>query len=170
MLTPAARIFVALLLIFAAAIATYFSVNIIAAFAIILVGLVGWGYFKEGTVILAAQQYKSQKYEAANTLLKSIKNPKWLNKQRKPYYYLILGNIALQQLDYTTAQLHLGKAATMGLKANDLGTTLMHLANISLRNQHKTKGLYWIAEADKLPLTEKYKSILKNIKLELDKL
>ncbi len=170
MLTNTARIFVSLLLILAATFAAYYQVYTIAAFGILLTGMVVFGYFKEGTVILAAKQFKHKNYENAKELLLSIKNPEWLNKRRKPYYHLILGNIALQQLDYTTAQTHLAKAATLGLKANDLGSTLMHLANISLRNKNKTQGLYWIAEADKLPLTQKYKSILKNIAHEIEKL
>lgn len=170
MLTNQARIFISLLLILAASFAAYYQVYTMAAFAILLIGMVVFGYFKEGTVILAAKQLKYKNYEKAKDLLLSIKNPERLNKRRKPYYHLILGNIALQQLDYTTAQANLEKAATLGLKANDLGSTLMHLANISLRNKNKTQGLYWIAEADKLPLTEKYKSILKNIAHEIDKL
>lgn len=170
MLTNSARFFVSLLLIFAAAFAAYCGVYTIAAFGILLVGMVVFGYFKEGTVILAAKQFKYKNYEAAKELLNSIKNPERLNKRRIPYYHLILGNIALQQLNYTIAQTHLAKAATLGLKANDLGSTLMHLANISLRNKNKTQGLFWIAEADKLPLTENYKSILKNIAHEIAKL
>ncbi len=170
MLTNTARIFVSLLLILVAALAAFYGVYTIAAFAVLMVGLVILGYFREGTIILAAKQFKTQNYEAAKALLKSIKNPERLNKRRKPYYHLILGNIALQQLDYTTAEIHLGKAATLGLKANDLGSTLMHLANISLRNQQVSRGLYWVAEADKLPLSPKYKSILKNIEIELNKL
>jgi hypothetical protein len=170
MLTNTARIFVSLLLILAAALAAFYGVYTIAAFAVLMVGLVMLGYFKEGTIILAAKQFKNQNYQAAKILLQAIKNPERLNKRRKPYYHLILGNIALQQLDYTTAETHLGKAATLGLKANDLGTTLMHLANISLRNQQASKGLYWIAQADKLPLSAKHKSILKNIALQLKKI
>jgi hypothetical protein len=170
MLTNTARVLVSLLLILAAAFAAYYSVYTIAIFGVLLVGLVVLGYFKEGTVILAAKQFKYKNYEAAKALLQSIKNPERLNKRRKPYYYLILGNIALQQLNYTNAQIHLGKAATLGLKANDLGSTLMHLANISLRNQDANTGLYWIGQANMLPLNAYYKSILKNIEIELNKI
>jgi len=170
MLTPIARIFVSLLLILAALFAVFYGIYSIAAFGVLLAGLVIFGYFKEGTVILAAKQFKNKNYQSAKILLLTIKNPERLNRRRKPYYYLIFGNIALQQLDYPAAETNLAKAAVLGLKANDLGSTLMHLANISLRNKNKTKGLYWITEADKLPLTQKYKSILKNIELELGKL
>ena len=132
-----------------------------------LIGLVIWGYFKEGTVVLAAKQYKDKNYENAKELLLTIKNPELLSKKRKPYYEFLFGSIAVNQLDYHTAELHLGKAAVLGLKVNDLGVALMHLANISLRNKDNQKGMVWIHQAEKLPLTARYKSILSNIKKEL---
>ncbi|OAQ38413.1 hypothetical protein A5893_13360 [Pedobacter psychrophilus] len=78
-----------------------------------------------------------------------------------------MGSIAINRLDYENAELNLGQAAIGGLRANDLGVVLMHLANISLRNQDKERGMVWINQAEKLPLTAKYKSILSNIEKEL---
>jgi hypothetical protein len=170
MFTNPARIAVCFLLLFVVAIAAYLKVYEIAALGLMLVGLVIWGYFKEGTIVLAAKQYKDKNYEKARTLLLTIKNPELLSKKRKPYYEFLLGSIAVNQLDFAQAELHLGKAATLGLRANDLGVALMHLANISLRNQDKQKGMVWINQAEKLPLTAKYKSILSNIEKELQKI
>lgn len=167
MFTNPARIAVCFLLLLVVAIAAYLKVFEVAAFSFMLIGLVIWGYFKEGTVVLAAKQYKDKNYEKAKELLLTIKNPERLNKKRKPYYEFLLGSIAVNQLDYHTAELHLGKAAVLGLKANDLGVALMHLANISLRNKDNQKGMVWINQAENLPLTTKYKSILSNIKKEL---
>ena len=167
MFTNPARIAVCFLLLLVAAIAAYLKVFEIAAFSFMLIELVIWGYFKEGTVVLAAKQYKDKNYEKAKELLLTIKNQELLSKKRKPYYEFLLGNIAVNQLDYHTAELHLGKAAVLGLKANDLGVALMHLANISLRNKDNQKGMVWINQAENLPLTAKYKSILSNLKKEL---
>ena len=167
MFTNPARIAVCILLLFVVAIATYLKVYEVVAFSFMLIGLVIWGYFKEGTVVLAAKQYKDKNYENAKELLLTIKNPELLSKKRKPYYEFLLGSIAVNQLDYHTAELHLGKAAVLGLKVNDLGVALMHLANISLRNKDNQKGMVWIHQAEKLPLTARYKSILSNIKKEL---
>ena len=167
MFTNPARVVVCFLLLLVAAIAAYFKVSEVAAFSFMLIGLVIWGYFKEGTVVLAAKQYKDKNYENAKELLLTIKNPELLSKKRKPYYEFLFGSIAVNQLDYHTAELHLGKAAVLGLKVNDLGVALMHLANISLRNKDNQKGMVWIHQAEKLPLTARYKSILSNIKKEL---
>lgn len=170
MFTNPARVVVCILLLFVVAIAAYLKVYEVAALGFLLIGLVIWGYFKEGTVVLAAKQYKDKNYEKAKELLLTIKNPELLNKKRKPYYEFLLGSIAVNQLNYQTAELHLGNAAVLGLRASDLGVALMHLANISLRNQDKQKGMVWIKQAEKLPLTSKYKSILSNIEKELQKI
>ena len=170
MFTNKARILVCFLLILAAALAAYFYVYEITAFSVMLALLVVWGYFKEGPVILAARQYKQQNYETAKELLHSIKRPEWLNKKRKPYYELILGSIAVQQMNYSLAENHLAKAARLGLKAGDLGTALSHLANISLRKQNKQQGLAWIAQSKKIPLPARQKSILEQLEKELHKI
>ncbi|TKB98532.1 tetratricopeptide repeat protein [Pedobacter cryophilus] len=170
MFSNSARIAVCGLLFLVAALAVYLKVYEVFALCLMFVGIVIWGYFKEGTVILAAKQYKLKNYDKAKTLLLSIQNPAYLKKIRKAYYEFLLGSIAINQLDYHNAEFHLGKAAVLGLRASDLGVALMHLSNISLRNQDKEKGLIWIRQADKLPLTEKYKSILSNIEKELQKI
>jgi hypothetical protein len=170
MFTNQARILVCILLGLAALLAAYFRVYEIAAFGVLLIGLVIWGYFKEGTVILAAKQYKNKQYEKAKELLLSIKNPEYLNKRRRPYYELILGNIAVQYMNYEEAEYHLGQAAVRGLRASDLGTAIMHLANISLRKKDKEKGLIWIAQAKKIPLPARQQSILENLEKELHKI
>jgi hypothetical protein len=170
MFSNTARIAVCGLLFLVALFATYLKAYEVSALSMMFIGLVIWGYFKEGPIILAAKQYKLKNYDEAKALLFSIKKPEYLNKRRKPYYEFLLGNIAINQQDYSTAEFHLGKAAVLGLRANDLGVALMHLANISLRNKDKEKGLIWIKQADHLPLSAKNKSILNNIEKELQKI
>ncbi len=170
MFTNSARILVCVLLTLAALFAAAWKVYEIAALSLMFVGLIIWGYFKEGPVILAAKRFKLKDYTHAKTLLYSIKHPEWLNKRRKPYYHFMLGSIFVKEADYETAEYHLGNAAVLGLRANDLGVTLMHLANISLRNNDREKGMVWIKQAEGLPLTTKYKSILSNIEKEIVKI
>ena len=170
MFTNKARIVVAILLSLVVVLAAFLKVYEIVAFSLMLTGLVLWGYFKEGTVVLAAKQYQLKNYEKAKELLLSIKNPDYLNKRRRPYYEFLLGSIAVNQLDYVKAELHLGKAAVLGLRANDLGIALMHLANICLRNKDHEKGMIWINQANQLPLTAKNKNIINNIATELQKI
>lgn len=170
MFTNQARILVCVLLALVAGMATWLKVYEIAALSGMFIVLVIWGYFKEGPIILAAKQFKVKNYTTAKALLQSIKKPEFLNKNRKPYYHFMLGSIAVAEADYSNAEFYLGKAAVLGLRANDLGVALMHLANISLRNKDKQKGLLWIKQAENLPLTAKYKSILSNIEKEIQKI
>ncbi len=170
MFTNQARITVCFLLLLVSAFAAYLKVYEISALCGMFIGFVIWGYFKEGPVILAAKQYRLKNYQRAKELLLTIRKPEYLNKRRKPYYEFLLGSIAVNQLDYADAEYHLGKASVLGLRANDLGTALMHLANISLRNKEKEKGFVWIKQAEKLPLTEKYTHILKKIEQELQQI
>lgn len=170
MFTNKGRVLVCFLLGMVAILAAYFVVYEIVAFCIVLIGLVIYGYFKEGTIIVAAKQYKKEEYQLAKELLESIKYPKYLSKKRKPYYEYLLGNIALHQMDYKKAEMHLANAAKIGLKARDLGSAIMQLANISLRENNKEKGLAWIAQAEKIPLSSRQKSILQNIEKELQKI
>ncbi|MRX48221.1 tetratricopeptide repeat protein [Pedobacter puniceum] len=167
MFSNKARWLVGFLLLIVAMLAITLKVYEIAALSFLFVGLVIWGYFKEGPIILAAKQFKNKDYEAAKNLLLSIAKPQYLSKKRKPYYEYLLGCIAVHQMDYQTAEKHLEKAAFSGLKVQDLGTAIMHLANINLRNKQKDKGLLWIAEAKKIPLPARQQSILKNLEKEL---
>nr|WP_294896940.1 tetratricopeptide repeat protein [uncultured Pedobacter sp.] len=170
MFTNKARVLVCVLLALVAGLAAWLKVYEISVLSGMFIALVVWGFFKEGTVILAAKQFKLKNYTTAKALLHSIKNPELLNKRRKPYYYFMLGSIAVQEMDYADAEFHLGKSAVLGLQAGDLGVALMHLANISLRNNDKEKGLLWIKQSEKLPLSAKYKSILSNIEKEIQKI
>lgn len=170
MLSNNARILVVLSLILIAIFSAYLRVFEISIFCIFLVGLTIYGYFKEGTVILAAKQFHHKNYEAAKNLLLSIPHPTYLHKKRISYYHYLLGSIAIQQLDYEQAEAELSKAAVLGLKAQDLIKALMQLANLSLRNKNKQKGLFWIAEAEKHKTNLKNETILNNIKTELNKI
>ncbi|HET8828724.1 MAG TPA: tetratricopeptide repeat protein [Pelobium sp.] len=170
MFTNQARILVCVLLALVAGLATWLKVYEISALSVMFIALVMWGYYKEGPIILAAKQFKLKNYKKAKRLLHSVKNPALLNKRRKPYYHFMLGSIAVADADYDAAELYLGQAAVLGLRASDLGVALMHLANISLRNKDKEKGMLWIKQAANLPLTAKYKSILSNIEKEIQQI
>ncbi len=170
MFTNKARILVCVLLVLVAGFAAWLKVYEISALSGMFIVLVIWGYFKEGPIILAAQQFKIKNYSKAKELLHSVKKPELLNKRRKPYYHFMLGSIAVAEGDYESAEFYLGQASVLGLRASDLGVALMHLANISLRNKEKEKGMVWIKQSESLPLTAKYKSILSNIEKEIQKI
>ena len=170
MFSNQARVLVCVLLALVAGFAAWLKVYEISALSGMFICLVIWGYFKEGPIILAAREFKVKNYQKAKDLLLSVNKPELLNKRRKPYYYFMLGSIAVANSDYDLAELNLGQSAVLGLRASDLGVALMHLANISLRNKDQDKGMVWIKQAENLPLTAKYKSILGNIEIEIQKI
>ncbi|MFD1630060.1 tetratricopeptide repeat protein [Pseudopedobacter beijingensis] len=170
MFTNKARGLVCFLLALAGILAFYYQVYEISLLAAFFIGYVIWGYYKEGTVVLAARCYKNGDYQKSKELLYSIKNPSSLSKRRLPYYEFILGNIALKEMDYEEAEEHFSRAAFLGLRKGDIIACLLHLANISLKSRNKEKGLAWLAETENLPLTPRQKHIVENIEKELKKI
>ncbi len=171
MFTNNARILIAAIFLSIAAFAAYQKVYEITALSLLGAGYMIWGYFKEGTIVLAAKSYKNKDYEKTQRLLNSIKNPSFLLKDKRAYYELLNAQVAMQTTDYAVAEKHFEQAARLGLKSvSDLGVTLMHLANISLRNKNKGKALAWVNEARKLKLPQNLQSIIGNIEKEALKL
>jgi hypothetical protein len=58
----------------------------ISGIASLAIGVLLWGYFKEGTVILAAKDFHDKNYEKTEALLRQITRPSWLAKKRRGYY------------------------------------------------------------------------------------
>ncbi|OAQ38412.1 hypothetical protein A5893_13355 [Pedobacter psychrophilus] len=83
MFTNQARILVCIALLLVAGLAAFFKVYEISALSGMFVGVVIWGYYKEGPLVLAAKQFKLKNYDNSLALLSSIKNPDLLNKKKK---------------------------------------------------------------------------------------
>ena len=145
----------------------YQVVGIIVMFIVLLI----WGYFKEGTVILAAKAFHNKNYEKAGSLLSQIAKPTWLSKQRRGFYEFIMGGIYLQKQDYTEAEKHYELAAQYPLRsANDHVAALVHVANISIRNANfeKAKAYLQLTEQYEAKTTAKMKEVIKKLHQELE--
>lgn len=113
----------------------------IIGIALLAIGILVWGYFKEGTVILAAKDFHDKNYEKTENLLRQITYPNWLSKKRRGYYEYMMGGISLQKQDFEAAENHYKVAAQFPLKSvNDHVAALVHVANISLRQHHFDKA------------------------------
>jgi tetratricopeptide (TPR) repeat protein len=146
----------------------YQVVAVIAMF----ICLVIWGYFKEGTVILAAKAFHHKNYEKAEALLSQIGKPEWLSKQRRGFYEFIMGGICLQKQDFGEAEKHYELAAQYPLRsANDHVAALVHVANISIRynNFEKAKAYLQLADKYEAKTTSKMKEVIAKLHQELDK-
>src|ERR1700710_249968 len=82
-----------------------------AAVAFMMIALLIWDYFKQGTLVIAAKHFYHKDYEKTETVLSQIKKPTWLGKNRRGYYEFFMGGICLQKQDYEDAEKHYEIAA-----------------------------------------------------------
>lgn len=147
---------------------TYELVGVVAVF----IGLLVWGYFKEGPIILAAKHFHKKNYDTAEALLRQIKNPRLLSKKRRGFYEFILGGICMQKQDFEEAEQHYELAAQYPLRTvNDHVAALVHVANISIRNGKYDKAAAYLqmAKDKEEQVTAKMKSVIAQIEEVLNK-
>ena len=138
--------------------------------AMLFIGIIIFGYFKEGTVILAAKSFHKKDYDKTEALLKQITHANWLAKKRRGFYEFMMGGVYLQKQDYEAAELQYELAAQYPLRtANDPVAALVHVANISIRQGNYDKAQVYIQLAEKQndAITAKMKDVIAKIKQEL---
>ena len=168
MLTKTARLWV-IGIAFALLFWTVFSqVYEISVTIVLGVALLIWGYFREGTVVMAARKFHEKKYDEAEELLKEIADPDRLGKHRRGFYEFIYGSIELHRQNYAEAEKHFQIASRFPLRnQNDKGIVLVHLANLSLRNKDSEKATVYVAKAKTFKITARVKNIIQNIEQEI---
>ncbi len=142
----------------------------ISGIALLAIGVLLWGYFKEGTVILAAKDFHDKNYEQTETLLRQIARPDLLAKKRRGYYEYMMGGIALQKQDFEAAEKHYEIAAQYPLRSvNDHVAALVHVANISLRNHRfdKAEAYLGLAKKQESNLTAKMREVILKLEQEI---
>lgn len=122
----------------------YSSGNMTSTYMVLIgVGLIVWGYFKNGTVYLAFQQLKKENYDKAEQLLGKVSKPELLKKSQKSYYHFTKGFIELNKQKTDSAFEELKSALDLGLRTqNDTSIVTLHLASIELerKNLEEAKG------------------------------
>jgi len=172
MFTNRARILVIGAYIIMLALAINLRVYEIAAVVGMFILMLIWGYFKEGTIVMAAKAFHNKNYDKAESLLQQVKKPDWLSKKRRGFYEFIYGGICLQRQDFTEAERHYEIAAQYPLRSvNDHVAALVHVANLSIRHNDFEKAKAYLALADKKEekTTAKMKEVIKRLHQELDK-
>jgi len=171
MFTNRARLFVIVAFFIMLVVSANMKVYPITAVTAMFIGLLVWGYFKEGPIILAAKAFHNKDYEKAEKLLQQIPNPNWLSKKRRGFYEFIYGGICLQKQDFVTAEHHYEIAAQYPLRSvNDHVAALVHVANINIRNGNYEKAKAYLQLADKHEekTTAKMKDVIARLHKELD--
>lgn len=130
-----------------------------------------WGFFREGTVVLASEAFQKKQYDKARRYLADIKNPEYLRKARRSYYEFISGSLALQLLDDDAAEHHFQVASRLPFRRpNDKGIVLVHLANINLRKKNYERVRAYLAKASELEVSARVAHIINRIENEIPKI
>ncbi|HEY1025710.1 MAG TPA: hypothetical protein VGE26_11140 [Sphingobacteriaceae bacterium] len=140
--------------------------------AVVGVGIAAliWGYFREGTVIMAAREFHHKNYERAEELLKEIQDPDRLKRHRRGFYEFIYGNIELHRENYEEAERHFQIASRFPLRnQNDKAIVLVHLANLNLRKRNFERSKAYVDRAKTLKITSRVKNIIQKIETEIQK-
>lgn len=142
----------------------------ISGIALLAIGVLLWGYFKEGTVILAAKDFHDKDYDHTEALLRQIARPNLLAKKRRGYYEYMMGGISLQKQDFEAAEKHYEIAIQYPLRSvNDHVAAMVHVANISLRNHHfdKAEAYLNLAKKQENNLTAKMRDVISKLEKEV---
>jgi len=170
MFTNSARIILTGIFLAMALLFSYYHIYELSAVVLLFIVLIIWGYFKEGTVIMAAKKFHHKDYEKAESLLQQISNPGWLSKKRRGFYEFIMGGICLQKQDFDEAEKHYELAAQFPLRSvNDHVAALVHVVNINIRhrNYEKAKAYLQLANSHYEKITAKMKEVIAKLEKEL---
>jgi tetratricopeptide (TPR) repeat protein len=148
----------------------YLEVYEVGAVIGVGIALLVWGYFTEGTVVMAAKEFHEKNYDKAEELLKEIEDPDRLNKHRRGFYEFIYGNIELHRQNYEEAERHFQLATRFPLRnQNDKALVWVHLANLSLRKKEYERANAYLDKARALRITFRVKHIIQKIEQEIVK-
>ncbi|HEY0668276.1 MAG TPA: hypothetical protein VGD22_08890 [Sphingobacteriaceae bacterium] len=143
--------------------------EVAAAIAIAILALV-WGYYSEGTVVMAAREFHNKNFERAEELLKEIEDPDRLKRHRRGFYEFIYGNIELHRQNFDAAERHFQIATRFPLRnQNDKAIVLVHLANLNLRKKDFERSAAYVAKARQMKITSRVKAIIQKIETEIQK-
>jgi len=148
----------------------YQRVYELAAVVFLFIVVLIIGYFKEGTVIMAAKSFHNKDYQKTENLLKQVSHPNWLSKKRRGFYEFLMGGICLQKQDYDEAEKHYELAAQYPLRnANDHVAALVHVANLSIRhhNYDKAEAYLGLAKNQYEKISAKMKEVIHRVEGEL---
>lgn len=136
----------------------------------VAVGALTWGYYSEGTVVMAAREFHNKNFERAEELLKEIEDPDRLKPHRRGFYEFIYGNIELNRQNFDAAERHFQIATRFPLRnQNDKAIVLVHLANLNLRKKEFDQSGVYVTRARQMKSTTRVKNIIQQIEIEIQR-
>jgi tetratricopeptide (TPR) repeat protein len=170
MFSNGVRLFIGFIFFLTLILLAYLRLYEFAAVCALMLILLVWDYFKQGTLIIAARYFHHKEYEKAERSLLQIKQPCWLSKNRRGYYEFIMGGICLQKHDFKDAETHYEIAAQYPLRSvNDHVAALVHIANINVRqgNYEKAKAYLQLTDQYKDNVNAKMKEVISRLYEEI---
>jgi tetratricopeptide (TPR) repeat protein len=166
------RIFISFVFLLSLGLLLYLHIYELAAVAAMMILLLIWDYFKQGTLIVAARYFHAKDYAKTEASLKEITRPEWLSKKRRGFYEYIYGGVCIQKQDFEEAERHYELAAQYPLHTvNDHVAALVTVANINIRfgNYNKAKAYLQLTEKHADKITAKMKEVIGRLHQELKK-
>lgn len=166
------RLFIAFIFLLSLGLLLYLRIYELAAVAVMMILLLIWDYFKQGTLVVAAKYFHAKDYVKTEASLKEISNPKWLSKKRRGFYEYIYGGVCIQRQEFEAAEQHYELAAQYPLHTlNDHVAALVTVANLNIRfgNYDKAKAYLGLAEKHTEKMTAKMKEVINRLHQELKK-
>jgi len=170
MFTNKARLLVAAAFVMLMLFFIYKHTYELAAVAFLLVAMLLWGYFKEGTIILAAKQFHIKNYQKAEELLLQINRPDWLSHKRRGFYEFMMGGVSLHKQEYRLAEQHYELATQYPLRSvNDHVAALVHIVNLNIRqgDYEKARAYLTLAENKSDQINAKMRAVISKLEQEL---
>lgn len=136
---------------------------------LVAIGLIVWGYFKNGTVYMAFQQLKKENYHKAEQLLLKVSKPELLKKSQKSYYHFTKGFIELKKQNIDSAYNELNTALILGLRTqNDTSIVTLNLASLELERKNLGEAVNFLNRTKKLNHKPELKSEIERIEAEIN--
>lgn len=112
-----------------------------------------YGYLRYGTVWLASRQLSRQNYSEVKRLLAMIKNPAYLSKSQKGFYYMLQGAADLyHEKNYQAAEINIKKAIEIGVgTTNNKSINHLMLSEISYNQNNLDTALNYVKAAIEIP-------------------
>ncbi|WPU95401.1 hypothetical protein SNE25_07675 [Mucilaginibacter sabulilitoris] len=166
------RIFIAFVFLLSFGLLVYLRIYELAAVAVMMILLLIWDYFKQGTLIVAAKYFHAKDYAKTEASLKEITRPEWLSKKRRGFYEYISGGVCIQKQDFEAAERHYELAAQYPLHTvNDHVAALVTVANLNIRfgNFEKAKAYLQLTEKHEGKISAKMQEVIGRLHQELKK-
>lgn len=126
--------------------------------------------FRNEYILLAFNQMRQQNQEKALHYLKKIKQPQYLVKGQRAYYYYLCGLAGGQNAKMSESENNFRKALSIGLKQkHDRAMAKLNLAAICMGSGRRKEAELNLAEAKKLDEKGMLTEYIKNMRKQMGK-